>query len=51
MTAKVWESQSKARIIHYESKQKKTVYSPFLFPRKSGEKVHLLCCMNFSVLL
>lgn len=30
MTGKVWESQSKARIIHYESKQKKTGYSESL---------------------
>lgn len=57
MTWKIWESQLKARRIHYESKLKKTVYSVLLplSPQQSLEKKSLcyqfLCCMNFSVLL
>lgn len=54
-TGRVWKSQSKARRIHYGSKQKKTAYSQILFPRKPGEKVLessvSLLHVNFSVLL
>lgn len=51
-----WESQSKARIIHYESKQKKTGYSESAPPHpgsleKRSSCHQFLCCMNFSVLL